>query len=70
MKKVELAATDWCLDKSRGGFLVYILGLIVMHFSETRNIGVRAGLKREDDESDLGQAGLGVLIGFLCGDIQ
>lgn len=69
MKKVELAATDWCLDKSRGGFLVYILG-IVMQFSEIRNIGVRAGLKREDDESDLGQTGFGVLMRYPCRDVQ
>lgn len=47
-----------------------VIGLMVVPFSEIINTRVRAGLKREDDESGLGHAGVVMPLGCPYEDVQ
>lgn len=59
MEEVNLiTVNDWWLARSGG--LVWVTGLMLMPFSEIRNLGVRAALKREDDDRGLGCVGFEV----------
>lgn len=43
---------------------------MVVSFSEIRNLGVRADVKREDDNSGLGFLRFEVLVGHIYRDVQ